>query len=235
MYQSNQKSTMDTKRVLLLLIIYFVIFLKFVPEIGKKITLMINPHAYMMNIPVLVILYILVSATCVYIARPVWKPSVENFKAEPMKYFKMIIYAIVCILLVNFGLSIIISLVTNTETSNNQQIIENNSLISPFYTFFYTCIIAPVLEETIFRGGIYTFVKDKLGKNAALVISSLFFGFIHVSSSLFGGNFNDLVYLILYAGIGAILGYAYERSQTIVVSVGIHAGNNLFSFILMML
>ena len=45
----------------------------------------------------------------------------------------------------------------------------------------------------------------------------------------------DFVYLILYAGIGLILGYAYERSDTIIVSVGIHAGNNLFSFIMMMI
>lgn len=235
MLEDYEKPTMNSKRVLLLLIIYFVIFLKFVPEIGKKITLMINPHAYMMNIPVLVTLYILVSAACVYIARPVWKPSVEKFRSEPMKYIRMIAYVIVLILVVNFGLSILISLVTQTDTSQNQQIIENNSMISPFYTFFYTCIIAPVLEETIFRGGIYTFVKDKLGVVAALVISSILFGMIHVSSSLFSGDLNDLVYLILYAGIGAILGYAYERSQTIIVSVGIHAGNNLFSFILMML
>lgn len=235
MLEDYEKPTMNSKRVLLLLIIYFVIFLKFVPEIGKKITLMINPHAYMMNIPVLVTLYILVSAACVYIARPVWKPSVEKFRSEPMKYIRMIAYVIVLILMVNFGLSILISLVTQTDTSQNQQIIENNSMISPFYTFFYTCIIAPVLEETIFRGGIYTFVKDKLGVIAALVISSILFGMIHVSSSLFSGDLNDLVYLILYAGIGAILGYAYERSQTIIVPVGIHAGNNLFSFILMML
>lgn len=235
MLEDYEKPTMNSKRVLLLLIIYFVIFLKFVPEIGEKITLMINPHAYMMNIPVLVTLYILVSAACVYIARPVWKPSVEKFRSEPMKYIRMIAYVIVLILMVNFGLSILISLVTQTDTSQNQQIIENNSMISPFYTFFYTCIIAPVLEETIFRGGIYTFVKDKLGVVAALVISSILFGMIHVSSSLFSGDLNDLVYLILYAGIGAILGYAYERSQTIIVSVGIHAGNNLFSFILMML
>ena len=137
--------------------------------------------------------------------------------------------------MVNFGLSIIISFVTQTDTSQNQQIIETNSLISPFYTFFYTCLIAPVLEETIFRGGIYTFVKEKMGVSAALVISSVFFGLIHVSSSLFNGNINDFVYLILYAGIGLILGYAYERSDTIIVSVGIHAGNNLFSFIMMMI
>lgn len=74
-----------------------------------------------------------------------------------------------------------------------------------------------------------------MGVSAALVISSVFFGLIHVSSSLFNGNINDFVYLILYAGIGLILGYAYERSDTIIVSVGIHAGNNLFSFIMMMI
>ena len=39
MFEDNKKPTMNSKRVLLLLIIYFVIFLKFVPEIAKKITL----------------------------------------------------------------------------------------------------------------------------------------------------------------------------------------------------
>ena len=235
MFDNYDKPTMDTKRVLLLLIIYFVIFLKFVPEIAKKITLMLNPHAYIMNIPVLVVLYIMVTAASIYIARPVWAPSVEKFCTDPKKYIRMIIYAIGFILAVNFGLSIIISFITKTDNSQNQQILENNSLISPFYTFFYTCIVAPILEETIFRGGIYTFVKDKIGVVAALIISSLFFGLIHVSNALLSGDFNDLIYLILYAGIGFILGYAYERSDTIVVPIGIHAGNNLFSFIMMML
>lgn len=235
MFEDNKKPTMNSKRVLLLLIIYFVIFLKFVPEIAKKITLILNPYATIMSIPVLVVLYLMVTAASIYIARTVWNPSVEKFRSEPKKYIRMIIYAIVLILVVNFGLSIIISFVTQTDTSQNQQIIETNSLISPFYTFFYTCIIAPVLEETIFRGGIYTFVKEKMGVSAALIISSVFFGLIHVSSSLFNGNINDFVYLILYAGIGLILGYAYERSDTIIVSVGIHAGNNLFSFIMMMI
>ena len=85
MLEDYEKPTMNSKRVLLLLIIYFIIFLKFVPEIAKKITLMLNPHAIIMNIPVIVVLYLLVTAACIYIARTVWKPSVEKFRSEPMK------------------------------------------------------------------------------------------------------------------------------------------------------
>ena len=80
MFEDNKKPTMNSKRVLLLLIIYFVIFLKFVPEIAKKITLMLNPYATIMSIPVLVVLYLMVTAASIYIARTVWNPSVEKFR-----------------------------------------------------------------------------------------------------------------------------------------------------------
>lgn len=235
MIEETKKTSLSYQRLLLLLVLYFVGFTMILPDLLKKITLFLDPYAVVINIPILLVSYLVITLLAIYIALPVWKSSIQNFFAHKKEGITMIFISIVAILCINFALSAIISILTQTSNSQNQEVVIENVKISPLYSFFYTCMIAPILEETIFRAGVFTFIRKYGGYIPALLISSFLFGFIHVMNSFTLGNFSDLAYLLVYAGVGLILGIAYEKSDSVLVSIGIHAGNNLFAFLLMLI
>lgn len=82
-------------------------------------------------------------------------------------------------------------------------------------------IVAPVVEETVFRAGVYRFFKGRTPIPVALLISGLLFGVIH-------GNLQSLPGLV---AVGFCLGLAYELSGSLRVSIFFHAFFNLNSII----
>ncbi|QYY37360.1 CPBP family intramembrane glutamic endopeptidase [Ruficoccus sp. ZRK36] len=78
-------------------------------------------------------------------------------------------------------------------------------------------IIAPVVEELIFRGALYRFLKGRLHPLVALTLSSLVFALMH---------FNLLQFVPLFL-LAMLLGRSYERSGSILVPIALHACFNL--------
>jgi len=79
-------------------------------------------------------------------------------------------------------------------------------------------LIVAVGEEIVFRGFIYRMVSERWGLIAALIISSLTFGFIHISNP--GATVWSAVAIALEAGI--MLGLAYRYKNTLWLPIGIH-------------
>lgn len=63
------------------------------------------------------------------------------------------------------------------------------------------------------------------------MISALAFGAIHVMDSIIAGNWSDVIFLIVYAGIGAANAWYYEHYEGIASSAGIHFLNNMISYL----
>ena len=82
-------------------------------------------------------------------------------------------------------------------------------------------IVAPIVEETVFRAGVYRFFKGRTPIPVALLISGLLFGLIH-------GNLQSLPGLV---AVGFCLGLAYELSGSLRVSIFFHGFFNLNSVI----
>jgi len=82
-------------------------------------------------------------------------------------------------------------------------------------------VVAPVVEESVFRAGIYRFFKGRTSVTLSLLASGLLFGLIH-------GNLQSLPGLI---AVGVCLGLAYELSGNIRVPIFFHAFFNLNSVI----
>lgn len=99
---------------------------------------------------------------------------------------------------------------------------------SPF-TFFglvlLAVVVAPIVEESVFRAGVYRFFKGKVSLTAALLISGTLFGMIH-------GNLQSLPGLI---AVGVCLGLAYELSGSLRVAIFFHACFNLNSIVWILL
>jgi uncharacterized protein len=86
-------------------------------------------------------------------------------------------------------------------------------------------VVAPVVEETVFRAGIFRFLKGRAPLSIALLVSGTLFGLVHA-------NLQSLPGLIT---VGVFLGLAYELSGNLKVPIFFHAFFNLNSIIWILL
>lgn len=118
---------------------------------------------------------------------------------------------------------------TGAVTTGNQEIITNALTMSSLIPMFLGSVVfAPILEELLFRAPFVYFksryepFNSKWGIVVRIVISSLFFGFMH--------NPNNLVEVLSYASSGVMLGLIVATTNRIEYAIGIHALNNMIGF-----
>lgn len=86
-------------------------------------------------------------------------------------------------------------------------------------------LVAPIFEEIICRGMIYESLRLKSGIVVACLVSSLFFGLMHLHPAMIVNAFF----------MGLILCYIYIRSRSLIASMILHALNNALAYILILL
>ncbi|EFR43569.1 CPBP family intramembrane glutamic endopeptidase [Streptococcus pseudoporcinus] len=109
--------------------------------------------------------------------------------------------------------------------TTNQAMLENAGL-HPLLLFMLAALVAPMIEELIFRGLVYgkTFGRQSwLG----LLLSSFLFGLIHMPS--------DIGSWVIYGGMGIVLGVVYMFTNKLSYTIAIHALNNGIAVVLMLL
>jgi membrane protease YdiL (CAAX protease family) len=89
---------------------------------------------------------------------------------------------------------------------------------------FLGVIVAPIAEETIFRGFIYGVLKRYLGAASAALISAAFFTGMHCNSTTI---------LPLFA-LALCLTLAYEATGCLLVNIAMHALFNLTTFLVLL-
>ncbi|MBS0616389.1 MAG: CPBP family intramembrane metalloprotease [Verrucomicrobia bacterium] len=89
-------------------------------------------------------------------------------------------------------------------------------------------LLAPAIEEFLFRGCLQTFFKRHLGTKSAILLSSLCFALFHYASSQGVGNISLIGSLFVFA---CFLGFIYERQSSLFASIGLHMTFNLASAI----
>lgn len=90
------------------------------------------------------------------------------------------------------------------------------------FAFILIVIVAPVLEELIFRGIILDGLLKKYSPIKSILISSFLFGLVHLNPWQF------LTGLI----IGIFSGWVYYRTRSLSLSIIIHASANLSGFLM---
>ena len=123
----------------------------------------------------------------------------------------------------NVGMSVMrMEGVSNTA---NQVAIENAHM-NPFVLITFAVIMAPIIEELVFRGILMgrVFTPDSI---VGLVLSSLLFGLAHMP--------NSIGVWIVYAGMGFALGTAYRKFQKLEYCIMAHMINNTIAVSMMLL
>jgi len=86
------------------------------------------------------------------------------------------------------------------------------------------CVLAPISEELMFRAGLFRYIRQKLGRMPALLVSGLCFGLLHGS---WAGS-------IPLAALGIILALVYEATGSIRVPLVVHALFNLNTILIVL-
>ena len=87
-------------------------------------------------------------------------------------------------------------------------------------------LLAPVLEETIFRGYIYPVIARSFGVNISILVTGTLFGLLHASQ--LWGAWAQIAMLIV---VGIIFTYARARTRTVVASYLMHVSYNSCLFL----
>lgn len=80
-----------------------------------------------------------------------------------------------------------------------------------------TCVLAPVLEEMLFRGVLLSAFLKRYERWAAISYSALFFGAAHL----------NIYQFFLAFWLGLALGWLFERSRSLIPCIALHAGVNI--------
>ena len=118
------------------------------------------------------------------------------------------------------------NLVVTNPTNLNDSPVSAQIQDLPQATFLILAVLAPFVEEVLFRGLVFGNLKAKSRVLAYLVSAALFAAF-HVWQ--FAAVHQDVAHLILclqYLVPGVVLAWAYERSGTLWSAIGVHAAAN---------
>ena len=87
-----------------------------------------------------------------------------------------------------------------------------------FSLFLTTVVLAPVLEETVFRGFLLPSLTKWMSTPLAVVVSTVIFALVHEH------NTGDTAQLV---AVGAMAGVSYARTRNLATSITVHASFNL--------
>ena len=140
----------------------------------------------------------------------------KNYNDYFKKYLKVYILALVIMMISN----LIINLLTN-GIAGNEQSIRDIFNKAPVYMFFSAVLFAPFTEEMVFRQSLKNIITNK---KAFIIASGLIFGGLHVIGNI--NSLYDILYIIPYATPGIAFAYMLDKTDNILVPMGIHFLHN---------
>lgn len=163
------------------------------------------------------------------------KKDLVLFKLNKKDYIKKIISYFIIFLVVKYGVALFSSLLlvmlgSDLVTSENQETVVTLAKTLPFMMMISTSLLAPFVEEGIFRLGIKKVINNKY---LFILVSGLIFGFMHIFPTELP-LYVALIESLNYVTMGLLLAYIYNETDNIYVVVIIHALNNLLSMLMIL-
>ncbi len=149
-----------------------------------------------------------------------FKKAWEDIKKNHLKYFNKYLKYYIISVIVMIAANLCINLLGG-GMSTNETTIRNEFQIFPIYTFISAVILAPILEESVFRLAFRSIISNDF---LFITISSLIFGGLH----LIGTPFDKLfpLYLLSYCSCGIAFAYILKKTNNIFVSMFFHFMHN---------
>lgn len=105
-----------------------------------------------------------------------------------------------------------------------QWVLEEKSVFVLGSLIFFGVVVAPVMEEIMFRGFLQPALKNSLGRRYAITITASLFAAVHM----------DIFAFLQIFILGMLLGYLYEKTQTLVASIVVHILHNSLTLVFLL-
>ncbi|WP_044477007.1 CPBP family intramembrane glutamic endopeptidase [Oceanobacillus massiliensis] len=148
------------------------------------------------------------------------KPDMQmGSRRDAAQSGEVILWSVLGIFMAYFAQAIAVSieiyvLGIDAGSENTQQIMDITRA-SPIFMLI-PAIIAPILEELIFRKIIFGSLYKRMNFFLAGVLSALIFGFIH----------GEPQHILIYASMGFVFAFLYIKTKRIIVPIIVHASMN---------
>lgn len=165
-------------------------------------------------------------AVILLLARLVFRINIKSIYKFRKGQGKTIMVCFPAVMLVNLIISLIIGIITAILSQNGITVPEADfSISSPtaeafFFQILYGVIVAPIVEESLYRGLAIHLLKP-YGKGMAVIISSLIFGVMHGNVAQASSGF----------AFALVMGSITVMSGSLIPAIVIHMMNNLVATI----
>lgn len=116
--------------------------------------------------------------------------------------------------------NIIINLVFGAGQAENEQAVQKMISALPYLMVLSAGIIAPINEEILFRKIFRNNIKNNI---LFILISGIFFGFLHVSDA---STLQQFLYIIPYSCLGISFAIMYVKTKSVFTSTFMHMFHN---------
>jgi CAAX protease family protein len=125
-------------------------------------------------------------------------------------------------------LAVVVSVLGRFGGQNGELPIEKlfDSRLSVVMLMGLGILVAPLVEETIFRGFLYPLIARQFGVPVGIVVTGTVFGLMH-AAQLWGG-WSQIALLV---GVGIVLTWVRARTGTVAASYFVHLGYNCLLFL----
>lgn len=157
------------------------------------------------------------------------KASFSDLLDSPLKSLQSVVLGYLFYYVVIMIVSALLVFVVKDAANPNSQEVINQTKLDRDVVIFIAVLLAPIVEETLFRGAIFGMLRNK-HRILAYVITAAAFAVYHLwQFFLVGFDWTILLYLLQYIPASVALCWCYERSGTIWTPIVLHAIINMIS------
>lgn len=117
--------------------------------------------------------------------------------------------------------NVIITFLLKGGGATNEKIVQDMITTLPFIMLLNAGVLAPILEEFVFRKAFREVLSNKW---AFILASGLVFGGLHVITSF--QTPLELLYIIPYSSLGFSFAFMYDKTDTVFTSIAMHMIHN---------
>ena len=125
-------------------------------------------------------------------------------------------------ILLSYAAVIALEFIVGSVVNPNEEAIDTIAQSDYSAIFGLAVFLAPVVEETLFRGVVFGTLREK-SRVLAYVVSVLLFSFYHIwQYAIAYSDASLFIYMLQYIPVSFVLAWLYDRSRTIWVPIIFH-------------
>lgn len=150
-------------------------------------------------------------------------------------YIQAVILGFVLYWVGTTAISLLVTWLNPDMINHNNETVEMLAGSNYRAMLLYTVALAPIIEESLFRGLIFSSLH-RTSRVAAYTVSALAFAALHVAGFIGTAPWLDLLLSLLqYLPAGIAMGWAYERADSIWAPITIHVIVNAIAMLTLQL